>query len=121
MPQPPSFFFLFDFLNDRKDHRSAFGTFEEVLAEGVSDLSLDGVPFGDVACFAAVEDGFDAVFGFGQEAFAVSDVYEASGDDVRACEDLVAAFFEGDDDDDDAVLSKLLAVSDDDVSYVAYA
>ena len=34
---------------------------------------------------------------------------------------VVAAFFEGDDDDDDAVLSKLLAVSDDDVSYVAYA
>ena len=34
---------------------------------------------------------------------------------------MVAAFFEGDDDDDDAVLGELLAVADDDVSYVAYA
>ena len=34
---------------------------------------------------------------------------------------MVAAFFEGDDDDDDAVLGELLAVADDDVSYVTYA
>ncbi len=108
-------------MDDGEDHGAALGAVEEVFAQGVSDLGFDGVPFGDVAGFAAGEDVFDAFSGFGEEGFAVSDVDEAAGDDVGAGEDLVAAFFEGDDDDDDAVLGELLAVADDDVSYVAYA
>ena len=45
---------LFHFLDDGQDHRAALGAVEEVFAEGVSHLGLDGVPFGDVAGFAAV-------------------------------------------------------------------
>lgn len=75
---------LFHFLDDGENHRAALGAVEEVFAEGVSDLGLDGVPFGDVAGFAAIEDGLDAFSGFGQEGFAVSDVDEAAGDDVGA-------------------------------------
>ena len=76
--------YLFHFLDDGENHRAALGAVEEVFAEGVSDLGLDGVPFGDVAGFAAIEDGLDAFSGFGQEGFAVSDVDEAAGDDVGA-------------------------------------
>ncbi len=75
---------LFHFLDDGQDHRAALGAVEEVFAEGVSHLGLDGVPFGDVAGFAAVKDGLDAFSGFGQEGFAVSHVDEAAGDDVGA-------------------------------------
>ena len=76
--------YLFHFLDDGQDHRAALGAVEEVFSEGVSHLGLDGVPFGDVAGFAAVKDGLDAFSGFGQEGFAVSHVDEAAGDDVGA-------------------------------------
>ena len=79
-----SFLLLFHFLDDGQDHRAALGAVEEVFAEGVSHLGLDGVPFGDVAGFAAVKDGLDAFSGFGQEGFAVSHVDEAAGDNVGA-------------------------------------
>ena len=45
---------LFHFLDDGQNHRAALGAVEEVFSEGVSHLGLDGVPFGDVAGFAAV-------------------------------------------------------------------
>lgn len=45
---------LFHFLDDGQNHRAALGAIEEVFSEGVSHLGLDGVPFGDVAGFAAV-------------------------------------------------------------------
>ena len=52
--EPRGFLLLFHFLDDGQNHRAALGAVEEVFAEGVSDLGLDGVPFGDVAGFAAV-------------------------------------------------------------------
>ena len=112
---------LFDFLDNGKNHGAPFGAVVEIFAQGIADLGFDGIPFGHIAGFAAVQYGFDAVSGFGEEGFAVSYIDEAAGNDVRACQNLVASFFQGDDYDDYAVLGQLLAVADDDISYIPYA